>query len=55
MLGKNQYGRQKKIEYTTRSQTTVLVRFFVCVCDAHFKDCLRYKMVTSRNVSSEAQ
>ena len=25
MLGKNQSGRQKKTEYTTRSQTTVLV------------------------------
>ena len=56
MLGKNQYGRQKKTEYTTRSQTTVLVRiFFFVFCDAHFKDCLHYKMVTSQNLLSAAQ
>ena len=57
MLGKNQYGRQKKTEYTTRSQTTVLVRifFFFVFCDAHFKDCLHYKMVNSQNLLSAAQ
>ena len=29
--------------------------FFFVFCDAHFKDCLHYKMVTSQNLLSAAQ